>query len=139
LLNFAKYFTVLGASLLFGCAANPDVAGKSAQSQESDYAQWQVVDGYAAALPALVQWADYGSASRVAFAMAYERNRLEGTTPAVCQALSDSREFQRQASTGRSGEDLKVLAGEARRGSMIVERAACDHARAVAANGMAGF
>jgi hypothetical protein len=131
--NFAKYFTVLGATLLFGCAANPESADKGAQPQESDYAQWQVVDGYESSLQALAAWADYGSASRVALAIAYERNRLEGTTPAVCQALTQSREFRKLASMGRSREDFQVLADvQERSGAMTQERAACDRAEAQA-------
>jgi hypothetical protein len=134
MIKVAKYFTVLSAALFFGCAANQQNAG------QSEYTKWEVIDGYEASLPALASWADYGSASRVAFAIAYERNKLEGTTPEVCQALSQSREFQRMASAGGSREDLHVLVGMDRSGSMTRERARCDHAQEVAARGSAaGF
>jgi hypothetical protein len=131
--NFAKFVTVLGASALFGCAASVQHAG------QSDYAKWEVIDGYEAALPTLVSWGDYGSASRVALAIAYERNGLEGASPEVCQALSQSRDLLQMASNGRSREDLSVLADiQARTGSMTRERATCAHAQEVAARGIAG-
>jgi hypothetical protein len=133
MMKCVKYFTVLSAALFVGCAANQPNAG------ESDFAKWDVIDGYEASLPALASWADYGSASRVAMAIAYERSKLEGTSPEVCQALSQSREFQRMASAGASREDLRVLAGmRDYSGSMTRERARCDHAQEVAARGSAG-
>jgi hypothetical protein len=133
MVKFAKYFTVLGAALFFGCAANQQNAG------QSEAAKWDAIDGYEATLPVLVSWGDYGSASRVAFAIAYERSKLEGTTPAVCQALSDSRELATMVV--RSHEDFRVLAGmPAGAGSMTRERVTCEHAQEVAARGNAsGF
>jgi len=135
MIKYVKYFTVLSAALFVGCAANQPIAG------QSEYAKWEVIDGYEASLPALASWADYGSASRVAMAIAYERNKLEGTTPEVCQALSQSREFQRMVSVGASRENLHVLAGmRDYSGSLTRERARCDHAQEVAARGSAsGF
>jgi hypothetical protein len=134
MVKFAKYFTVLGAALFFGCAANQQNAG------QAEAAKWEAIDGYEATLPALASWEDYGSASRVAFAIAYERSKLEGTTPEVCQALAQSRDFQRMASAGRSRENLHVLAGIQDSGSMTRERARCEHAQEVAARGAAsGF
>jgi hypothetical protein len=133
LLNFAKYFTLVGASLLFGCAANPGSIDASAQPELSMEEQWTAVDEYETVLPTLVKWADYGSASRVALAIAYERNRLEGTTSAVCEALAESRDFGEMASAGRSREDFQILAGiQERSGPMARERAECDHAQALA-------
>lgn len=131
--TFAKVVTVMGAAALFGCAGT--------QKSESDYAKWEVIDGYEASLPTLAGWGDYGSASRVALAIAFERTRLEGMSPAVCQALSESREFFQMAATGRSREDLKVLSDiRDRAGSMSRERVACAEAQEVAARGRAsGF
>ena len=131
--KFAKFVTVMGAAALFGCAAT--------QKGESEYAQWQLLDEYEAAMPVLAGWGDYGSASRVALAIAFERSKLEGATPAVCQALSDSRELLEMASDGRSREDLKVLSDiQDRAGSMSRERVACAQAHEVAAQGKAsGF
>lgn len=120
--NFAKNFTLLCAALLFGCATDN---AERARSQDSEYTQ--LLDEYEAVMPALAQWGDYGSASRVALAMAFERNRLEGTTPAVCRALLQSTLFERMESAGRSREDFHVLAGvQDRSGSMTRERAECD-------------
>jgi hypothetical protein len=133
--KLAKFVTVLGAFALFGCAASVQ------QAAQSEYAKWEVIDGYEAALPTLVSWGDYGSASRVALAIAYERNGLEGASPEVCQALSESRELLQMASNGRSREDLNVLADiQDRSGSMTRERAVCAHAQEVAVRGSAaGF
>jgi hypothetical protein len=131
--KFAKFFTVLGAAAVFGCA--------SSQQSDSDYAKWQLLDEYEASMPVLVGWGDYGSASRVALAIASERSKLEGATPEVCQALSQARDLQLMASEGRSREDFQVLAGlQDRAGSMTRERATCAHAQEVAARGSAaGF
>ena len=87
-------------------------------------------------MPVLVGWGDYGSASRVALAMAFERSKLEGATPEVCQALSQARDLQVMAS--RSTEDLQVLAGMQDRPAMSGARATCAHAQEVAARGQAG-
>ena len=131
--RFAKFVTVIGAAALFGCA--------TAQQSNSEYAKWQLLDEYEASMPVLAGWGDYGSASRVALAIAFERSKLEGATPEVCQALSQSRQYQGMASDGRSLEDLQVLAGiQNRAGSMTRERAMCAHAQEVAARGQAaGF
>ncbi len=131
--NLAKFVMALGAAALFGCA--------STQSAESEYAKRQLLSEYQAMMPVLAGWGDYGSASRVALAAAFERSRLEGATPEVCRALSQSRELEGMASSGRSREDLHVLAGiQNRTGSMSRERAACARAREVAAQGKAaGF
>jgi hypothetical protein len=127
--NFAKFVTVLGTAALFGCATT--------QESGSEYAKWQQLDEYEASMPVLVGWGDYGSASRVALAIAIERNKLEGATPQFCQALAQSREFQRMASG--STENLQVLAGiQDRAGSMTRERATCANAQEVAARGSAG-
>jgi hypothetical protein len=136
--NYAKYFTVLCAALLFGCATgNTD---RSAQFQESNYAQWQLLDEYEVAMPALAGWGDYGSASRVALAIAFERNRLEGMTSGVCQALTQSSIFAGMDSAGRSREDFHVLAGiREHSGPMTRERSECERiARAAQAAKTAG-
>jgi hypothetical protein len=125
--KFAKFVTVLGAAALFGCATT--------QESGSEYAKWQQLDEYEAAMPVLVAWGDYGSASRVALAIAIERSKLEGVTPEFCQALAQSREFQRMAPD--SIENLQVLAG-IQAGSMTRERATCANAQEVAARGSAG-
>lgn len=131
--KFAKFVTVLGVAALFGCAGNMQQAG------QSESAKWEVIDGYEASLPTLVGWGDYGSASRVALAIAYERSSLEGATPEVCQALSESRDLLQMASSGANREDLKVLADiQGRAGSMVRERATCANAPEVAARGSAG-
>jgi hypothetical protein len=77
---------------------------------------------------------DYRSASNVAMGLASARNRLEGTTPAVCEALSQSREYQRLASTQKPGEeDFQVLSGiYERTGGMKRESALCDRTQALA-------
>jgi hypothetical protein len=124
-LNFAKYFTVLCAALLFGCAT--DNTDRNARLQDSESVQWQLVDEYETAMPALAGWGDYGSASRVALAIAFERKRLEGVTPAVCQALSQSTVFAGMESAGRSREDFHVLAAVRElSGPMTRERGECD-------------
>jgi len=127
--KFAKFVTVLGAAAVFGCAA-------TSQQNDSEYAKWQLLDEYEAAMPVLVGWGDYGSASRVALAIAYQRSQLEGTTPEVCQALSQARDLQVMAS--RSTEDLQVLAGMQDRPAMSGARTTCAHAQEVAARGQAG-
>ena len=127
--KFAKFVTVMGAAALFGCAG-------TSQQNNSEYAKWQLLDEYEAAMPVLVGWGDYGSASRVALAIAIQRSQLEGTTPEVCQALSQSRDLQRMAS--RSTEDLQVLVGMQDGAAMAGPRATCAHAQEVAARGQEG-
>ena len=129
--GFAKHVIALGAFFLVGCATS---AGRDGPVSESEATLRQAVEEYEAGLPVLVSAGDYRSASNVAMALASARNRLEGTTPAVCEALSQSREYQRLASTQKSGNaDYHVLPGiYERTGGMTRERALCDRAHALA-------
>lgn len=133
--KFAKYVTVLSASVLFGCATIAGNTDKDGQFESED-ALWQAAADYEAVLPILASWGDYRSASQVALGLAFVRNRLEGTTPAVCAALEDSREYQQFASLvaeehGRA--DYDVLSGiQARTGGMARERTRCDRMQALA-------
>jgi hypothetical protein len=129
--KFAKYVTALGAFFMFGCATT---AGKDERVAESRETLQQAVVEYEVVLPALVEWGDYRSASNVALGLAFARNRLEGTTPAVCEALSQSWEYQQLASAHKPAKaDYRVLSGIYQRtGGMTHERALCDRAQALA-------
>src|SRR4051812_15077223 len=131
--GFAKYVTVLSASLLFGCAIlAPGDAGKDGQLAESEDMLQEAAMDYETVILALASWGDYRSASQVALALAFARNRLWGTTPAVCAALSQSREYRRLMSTSMHDPDIekadyRIWSGiHERTGGMARERALCD-------------
>lgn len=129
--RFARHVVALGGLLLVGCAMTAD---KNSQVVESEATLRQAVEEYEKGLPVLASLGDYRSASNVALGLASARNRLDGTTPAVCEALSQSREYRRLAATQKPGEeDFQVLSGiYERTGGMKRESALCDRTQTLA-------
>jgi hypothetical protein len=129
--KFARYAVALGAFLSVGCAMTVD---KDGQVADSEAALRQAVEEYEKGLPVLASLGDYRSASNVAMGLASARNSLEGTTPAVCEALALSREYQSLASTQNIRKvDYEVLSGiYERTGGMKRERVLCARSQLLA-------